>query len=285
MPDPTDELFALPPESFTAQRDVVAKALRAAGDKAGAAAVRGLRRPTVAAWALNQVVRRHLDEIDALIAAGQALREAQRGALAGDRATFRAATRERRDRLAALRDRAAVILDEAGVATAAHLDDLARALEAATADPDVGEAVRAGRLSRLPEGPAGFGLLGMMPDAADEDGPAVPATPLEAAGPADADPARREAEAAVEEAHRALAERRAEQERAAETAGTAREAADVARAGADSLHRQADEAEAAARSAEQAAEEAGAVLAAADAAVGAADRALAKATGELGGGR
>ena len=53
-----DELFDLPPTEFIAARDALAKQLKADGDAGAAAEVKALRRPSVAAWAVNQVARR-----------------------------------------------------------------------------------------------------------------------------------------------------------------------------------------------------------------------------------
>ena len=58
-----DRLYALPREEFTPQRDELAKRLREEGDRDGAAAVKALRKPTIAAWAVNQVQRDRPDEV------------------------------------------------------------------------------------------------------------------------------------------------------------------------------------------------------------------------------
>ena len=52
-----DRLFELSPERFVAERDATAKRLRSGGDVEAAARVTKLRRPTVAAWALDQLAR------------------------------------------------------------------------------------------------------------------------------------------------------------------------------------------------------------------------------------
>ncbi len=54
-----DHLFALPLEEFVAARNIAAKQATAAGDSVGAARLRGLAKPTVAAWVVNQVARSH----------------------------------------------------------------------------------------------------------------------------------------------------------------------------------------------------------------------------------
>lgn len=50
-----DRLFRLPLADFVEARDALVLTLKKAGDKAGAARVKMLRRPSVAAWALNQL--------------------------------------------------------------------------------------------------------------------------------------------------------------------------------------------------------------------------------------
>ena len=52
-----DALYALPLERFTPERDALAKDLAADGDRAGAARVKALRKPVVAAWAVNALAR------------------------------------------------------------------------------------------------------------------------------------------------------------------------------------------------------------------------------------
>ncbi|HEX8105745.1 MAG TPA: hypothetical protein VF533_24225, partial [Solirubrobacteraceae bacterium] len=52
-----DALFALPLEEFVPARDALAKALRAEKRREDAKAVAALRRPSLGAWAVNQVVR------------------------------------------------------------------------------------------------------------------------------------------------------------------------------------------------------------------------------------
>ena len=50
-----DEIFQAPADEFVTVRNALADRLRKAGDKASAAAVKALKRPTPAAWMLNQV--------------------------------------------------------------------------------------------------------------------------------------------------------------------------------------------------------------------------------------
>ena len=76
-------LYQLPLEQFVATRDQLARRLRAAGDRATARQVAGLRRPPVSAWAANQLAHAAPNAVAELLEAGAALRQAQQDALAG----------------------------------------------------------------------------------------------------------------------------------------------------------------------------------------------------------
>lgn len=94
-----DALYALPLADFTSARNDLSKRLRAAGDRASANAVKVLRKPSLTAWAVNQVVHhypaewtgvlRATDQIRSAHATGGALSDAiaaRRSALAGAQA-------------------------------------------------------------------------------------------------------------------------------------------------------------------------------------------------------
>ena len=114
-----DRLFELPPEEFIAARDELAKRLKGEGRTEDAAQVRSLRRPTVAAWAANQVARRHPEDVKELLEAGVALRQAQRKVLSGVRAGgFREGMERRRQVVNRLTKAAEKVLRESGHASA-----------------------------------------------------------------------------------------------------------------------------------------------------------------------
>src|ERR671914_2647188 len=85
--DPVEEaagrLYGLPLEDFTRERDATARELRKAKERDAAATVAKLPKPSQAAWAANHLARERRDLVDALLAAGDALREAQDAALSG----------------------------------------------------------------------------------------------------------------------------------------------------------------------------------------------------------
>lgn len=224
--DPVDALFALPPEDFTAARDGLAKRLRAGGDAEAARQVRQLRRPTVPAWALNQLVRAAPEDLQRLLKTGDDLRRAQRAALSGaGGGRLREATARRRALLDELTGRAARLLADSGRSPDPHRAAIAATLEAATVDDEAADAVRTGRLPRELPPPSGFGdLTGLTlvpdlepePEASESDHEGT----AEEEGTPEPAEAREQAAAAEEKAHaqRAAAEDRAARAQAQQAA-------------------------------------------------------------------
>ena len=81
--DDTARLYGLPLDEFTAERDALAKRLRADGERDEAALVKKLRKPSVPAWAVNQAVRKDKRAAKALLRAGECLANAQEAMLSG----------------------------------------------------------------------------------------------------------------------------------------------------------------------------------------------------------
>lgn len=246
-----DRLFALPPEEFVTARDELAKRLKADGRAEVAAEAKALRRPTVAAWAANQVARQHQADVDELLAAGAELRQAQRKVLSGVRSGgFREAMDRRRKVVTRLAGAAERLLAEAGHGSPGAAEAVAATFEAASVDEQVAELVRAGRLSKGLPAPSGFGdVTGLA---------VVPAPPPEpkagsrakgadraerAAAEAAARREEREREKAAAEARRRAIKARAEADRAQEKADRLAAEADQARRSARDLARTAREAE------------------------------------------
>jgi hypothetical protein len=153
-----DELFSSPPEGFTLARNALAAELRTEGKREDERRIRGLRRPSVTAWAANTVARGEPKLVDALLEAGAALRAEQQRALSGANASgLREASERRRDLVVRLRDAAAAALRAAGRDPGNLRDELAATFEAASVDERAGEALRAGRLERALSPPSGLG--------------------------------------------------------------------------------------------------------------------------------
>jgi hypothetical protein len=143
-----ERLFGEPLERFTAARNELAKELRDAGERAGADWLKSLRKPTRAAWLVNQLARRK-KEAGRLLAAGEELRDRQEEMLtrSTDADKLRAAVRAEQEAIDALMRTAAALGREHEVSSQT-LDRVEETLQAASSDPDVAEAIRLGRLSR-----------------------------------------------------------------------------------------------------------------------------------------
>jgi hypothetical protein len=154
-----DELYGLPPGEFTEARDALVKRLRADKERDLANQVKGLRRPTVAAWSLNQLVRNRRKDVGALLAAGEELREAQEQLVGGgDRSAFQRAAAKERELVAKLARDAASLAAEAGVGSSQGLEEkLISTLHAAALDEETAAELGAGRVLRERQAVAGFG--------------------------------------------------------------------------------------------------------------------------------
>ncbi len=157
-----DELYAGPLDAFIRDRDALAKARADGGDAAGAALVRGLRKPVVSAWALNRLARERPDEVRELADLGERLRAAQRRAVSGgDVEPLRDAIEERRRQVSSLARLAAGLLQDAGTAPGPHVADLTSTLEAAAADEEAAALLRSGRVIKALRPPADFAEQGL----------------------------------------------------------------------------------------------------------------------------
>jgi hypothetical protein len=137
-----DQLYGLAPAEFTAARDRLAAEARSAGDRELAAAVKKLKRPTVAAWLANLLVRERGEEVDRLVALGRQLREAQEQLDAGE---LRRLSQQRHQVAAGLVAQARQLAGQPTSESVAR--DLQETLEAAMSDPQAVEALSSGRLT------------------------------------------------------------------------------------------------------------------------------------------
>lgn len=159
--DEIDQLYALSPDGFTSARDELVRRLAANGEKEGAAEIKRLRKPTLVAWALNQLTRRQAKELQALVEAGEALRTAQRRAASGVKDSgFQEATERRRTAVMKLTGKATALLTEAGKPSQTAESEIGRSLEAASVDPEAGAQLLKGRLSKPISTVPGFDSVG-----------------------------------------------------------------------------------------------------------------------------
>lgn len=141
-----NQLYASPLDGFVAARAAAAKEV-AGQDKALAAAVRALPKPSVAAWALNMLVRHRPDVTAQLGGLGERMRAAQESL---DAAALRELGRERRTMLAAAVETARAVAREQGRSLSeAMATEIGESLRALTADQAAAGAVASGRLLKV----------------------------------------------------------------------------------------------------------------------------------------
>lgn len=178
-------------EDFVRRRDALAKELRSTGERASAASVKRLRKPSRIAWALNLGTLEGPEAIAALVTAVAETLDAQAGG--GDVRTALARLR------GAVREFASHAADAA--ARGGHRVEpgvLANAVLAVLGRPESFEQLRGGTLADVPEA-GGLDFLARLPP--PTRWPSVEAPPRVTADPAE----RSEAEAAVQEAARRAA--------------------------------------------------------------------------------
>jgi hypothetical protein len=209
--DAVAELYRSAHDAFVAERKRLAGELKAAGDKLAAARLSKLARPTLSAWAVNQLWWQAREPFERLFAAAARLR-------AGDQS----GAGERRDALANLKSRAASLLVDAGHAVSeGTLRRVTTTLSALAAsggfEPDAPGALAADR------DPPGFDAAALGGFGAAASAPAPPArapaareqpeTPREPVEKAAAERARADAESAARDRAQVEREQRAERER------------------------------------------------------------------------
>jgi hypothetical protein len=140
-----EELYSLPPEEFTAARNLREKQAWAIGDGQLATSIHQLRKPSMGAWLANQLVRAHPAEVESFVELGAALREAT-ATLSGDQ--LRELGKQRRQSVDALMHQIRALANAAGhnvsQDTARRLEDT---LHAALADQRAAAQLRTGRLT------------------------------------------------------------------------------------------------------------------------------------------
>jgi hypothetical protein len=195
-----ETLFRAPLSEFVAERKRLAAELKASGDKQAATKLSQLARPSVSAWAVNQLWWRQRPAFEALLQAAALVK-------AGDRE----GSKQHREALAELRQRATSLLEEAGnAASEGTLRRIATTLSALAAAggfaPDAPGALVADR------DPPGFEtFVGSSTGPAPRTQASAPAGAIDAAGAAKAEKAAEAERRRAEEAERER--RRTERER------------------------------------------------------------------------
>jgi hypothetical protein len=231
--DSAKDLYGLPLDRFIPERAALAKALRGAKQREEAGEVGALRKPSVAAWAVNQLVRTQPKGIQILFGAGDDLAQAQADAAAGQRSgdAMRDATRRQRDAVSQLLQAAEGLLSSEGQALSqTTLERVGDTLRAAAVDEEARRQVEGGCLTHELRF-VGLGLGGLA--ASPGTSPPAPARDKAAPGrtgePKNKKTAARRAQEKAEATRETEATREAERERAAALKAARRAEADARR--------------------------------------------------------
>lgn len=155
--DDVDALFRLPLAEFTGARNALAAQLKKSGRGDEAARVKALVKPSVSAWAVNQLYWNHRDEFDQLIASGERFHKAQ---TSGKVPNMREAIDARREVLTLLSGLATTVLRDAGHSPSPDtIHRVTTTLEGISAYAQSADAPHPGRLSHDID-PPGFELFG-----------------------------------------------------------------------------------------------------------------------------
>jgi hypothetical protein len=180
--DVVDELYGLDAAEFVATRDGRAREARGAGDRALADEIKALKRPSVAAWVVNTLVRQRPREIERLFGFGLSFREAQAN-LAGDE--LRRLGRQRHQVLGALGQEARRLAEERGQSVSQAVQrEVESTLDAALTDEGAADAVRSSRLLRSLSH-AGMGPVDLSGAVAAPEIGVRPSSVIAGSGPAD----------------------------------------------------------------------------------------------------
>ena len=169
--DSPEDLYGLPLDRFISERAALVKALRGEKRREEASEVAALKKPSVAAWAVNQLVRTQPKGLRALFDAGDDLVRAQAQAAAGKGGgdAMREATHRQRDAVRQLLEAGEGLLNSAGQALSqATMERVGETLGAAAFDEEARRQVTGGCLTHELRF-VGVGIEGLAPPSEDKE--------------------------------------------------------------------------------------------------------------------
>ncbi|MFJ5730712.1 hypothetical protein [Streptomyces paradoxus] len=221
-----DELYALRPEEFTAARASAVASARTAGDRELAERIGALRKPSLAAWVSNLLVRSSPGEVEPLLRLGEGLRQAHQDL---DGAQLRELSLRRHALIRALTLQARQLAKEAGHPIGEGVQrEVENTLHAVLADPEAARAWAGGRLTKPLSAAVGFPAVAeaarpQRPAPAPPPAPSRPDKKTSEQRRRGLERARKDAEAAERE----LRELRDEAAAAGQAAGEAKQQVDA----------------------------------------------------------
>jgi hypothetical protein len=136
----SDELYALPPQAFTAARDTYVAQARIDGDTAAAKQLAALKRPSIVGYLVNLLALQRADALERLLSLA--------GRRAADGAAVRELSAQRRHEMQSLLTLSVELAGQAGVPapTRNQLAEVESTLSAALVDEQAAALVRSGRV-------------------------------------------------------------------------------------------------------------------------------------------
>jgi hypothetical protein len=161
-----DALFKVPLNEFISGRKTLAVRLKQGGHTVEADRVKALVKPSITAWAVNQLYWKHQEEFDRLIETGQRFRQAQTSRSAGKMTDMRVSLEERREVLSDLSRLADAVLQDAGHnASPDTIRRITTTLEAISAYAALPDGLQPGRLTQDVDPPGFDSLASFVPGA------------------------------------------------------------------------------------------------------------------------
>jgi hypothetical protein len=163
LDEDVDSLFKLPLAEFTGARNALAARLKQAGRGNDANLVKALAKPSISAWAVNQLYWNHREPFDGLLAAGERIRQGQGSGRARKVTDMRGSLETRRKALSHLSDLATSLLIDAGHSpTSDTIRRITTTLEALSAHASLSDGPTPGRLAQDVDPPGFESLASLM---------------------------------------------------------------------------------------------------------------------------
>jgi hypothetical protein len=167
LEDDVDALFRLPLTEFISARKQLATRLKRDGHGNESDRVKALIKPSISAWAVNQIYWMHREAFDRLIATSHNFRQAQSSRFAGKVADMRKALDARREALSELSTLATTVLRDAGHnPTPDMVRRVTTTLEAMSAYASLPDDLAPGRLTQDVDPPGFDSLASSFPGSA-----------------------------------------------------------------------------------------------------------------------
>jgi hypothetical protein len=159
LEDDIDALFKLPLSEFIGARNDLATRLKRDGRADDASLIKTLAKPSISAWAVNQLYWKHREPFDRLLVTSQRFRQAQTSSTGARIADLRESIESRGEALSDLLELATILLRDGGHnPTPDTIHRITTTLEALSAYATPGDSPTPGRLTQDVE-PPGFGSL------------------------------------------------------------------------------------------------------------------------------